>query len=165
MDWLIFTLSLCAVGFFLCCCGGSSTTCSHCSSPPSDTMEVILSGISNDDCVSCAGLDGTYELTRIADLFGCQWEYVFPGGSSCGASRVRVVLSDLSPDGTVEVQLEFLYAGFNHFITWNDVITHAGLPWTVDCAFSSLVLPFLNVIGPGAHPCDGAGSTATVTAL
>ena len=164
VDWLIFALSLCAVATFTCCCGGGTTTCSHCDSPPSDTMQVVLSGISNDDCTDCATLDGAYELSRIADSFGCQWQYIF-SGADCGASQLRVVLSDFAPAGTVEVQLEFLYGGFNHYITWNDVITSAGLPWTVDCEFSSLSLPFVNVTGPGAHPCGGSGSTATVTSI
>ncbi len=146
------------------CCGGTSTTCAHCDAAPSDTMQIVLSGISNDDCALCAGLDGTYEVTRVADLFGCRWEYTFPGGSDCGVSLLTLQLSDFAAPGTVEVQLQFLYGGFNHFITWNTAIAFTG-SWKIDCVFSSLLLSFVSVTGPGLHPCAGVGSTATLTSL
>lgn len=168
MDWILFAISLCVVGFFTgCCCGGATTYCAHCDDPPSDTMEVVLSGLANDDCANCTTLDGTYELTRVAYGSGCRWDYTFPGGSSCGASLLSIVLPD-SADGIVEVQLQFLYPVFtNQFITWNASVTYTGTgaSWSTDCNFSSLSVPYLNFSGPFAPGCDGTSSTATVSAL
>jgi len=169
VDWLIFALSLCAVATFTCCCSG---TCPRCQGVSPEEIEVVISGLANDGCTSCASVDGTYTLTRLSasnsdfilNGVNCFWVYYFPGGSACDAYAIALELPSVT-FGTTTVSLYFVDTGtrIDFFSNLPTTATGPGGSAQVDCEFAAEVLPFFGYFDPGT--CDGAAATATLTAL
>ena len=64
-----------------CCC--ECATCQARSTP--DEFKVVISGIVNQDCDNCVGLNGTWYLTRVPTNAGCCW-FLNAAVNVCGAA-------------------------------------------------------------------------------
>jgi hypothetical protein len=156
MDWpalisaLFFALGCAPLAFFqvACpCCRG----CIWCTSgtQPSQ-LQVVVSGISNNSCLDCASVDGTYVLDSAAPSgTTCVWGLDISG--ACSYIGVGALVSSAT--------------NLTVFIFRSGALT--SLSWRVspppDCAtWSSLSLP---VNANDGTTCTATGSTCLVTSL
>lgn len=171
MVWFSLAIAIIPLAFFWCCC---VATCDRCQANPSDDIEVVISGLTNDGCTSCGSLDGTYVLTRITastpDFVlapgSCAWLYYFTGSPSCDEHFLFLEISNPSVV-KVEVGMAFTGGFSGKRIYWvaNPASTSTGPGSTqqIDCDFAALSVPFDRYFNPGV--CIATGSTATITAL
>lgn len=169
LGWLLFSASLACLGFFTCCCAQPSCKCA--AAAPT-TMRVTISGLANSNCTSCATFDGTYDcILNDSNPFACVWHYYFPGGTACDAYQVSVFNATDSfggaAPGMILVRLRFFSSPvLIGDVYWSTTVAVVSGVDTIDCALSSLSVPFdRNGTPLGITVCDGAASTASVTAI
>lgn len=137
-------------------CDMCSVPCNFCDSGTTPTQyQIVVSGIVDDDCVTCSGLNATYILTQGGDVaFGsCTYSYVFP--SAICTSFTAIVLSITASSYSVQ----FRFGGFFHIS-----FLLGSLANPRDCSEpNSLDIPFNS--NNGFTACDGTGATCLLTAL
>lgn len=159
---LFLSLASCPLAFFWAscpCCG----TCQYCNTRPSE-WQVVLSGVANSSCTSCATVDGTY-IAPIYLSFSCYWRVAVshtcyttdPYGSGFG---VDVKMTTVGPNMILQVFVEQV---FSPFVSDLDFRKNMGA-WPIDCAaVSGEDIP---VSGFGQRLlCTDASATCTLTAL
>lgn len=141
-----------------------------CTDESPDQLQVVISGMANDDCTDCASLDGTYVLDRITSYNNtptCAYR-VLTGVVTCsgevGETREWVITAligvDDGGDAYLAVELGYTAPTGGNIFGW---ATTSATPF--DCLnFSSESLTVV-AAGPGGSACDHTGATCTVTSL
>jgi hypothetical protein len=155
IDWLqvLFSLSIVPVAFFFQVCQCCSNPCVSCAVGTSahNTVQVIVSGITNGTCGTCTTLNGTYILTQTA-ANGCIWDITVP----IVCARYVVISSTLGA-GTVTGLIRNSLG--NNFLRWGPV-SNAGFN---NCDWSSFSIT--NPNNSGVVDCNNSAATFVITAL
>lgn len=145
----------------------SEDSCGFCTdSLAPHTFQVVIAGVTNSTCTSCASLNATYILTFNAGV-SCQWRLIFSPavcvtpvcGAFPGFNRISLTFIGGAP-GTINYSVVLNSTGGADQLVWQSA---SPITYPVDChAIAGISLPFLARVGTC---CSGVGSTATITAL
>jgi hypothetical protein len=161
MDWqallisLFFALGCWPLAFFQAncpCCGGA--TCAHCDTGTMpNQVQIVVSGIANASCATCASLNGTFILTARAPIGGnCAWQLVI--SEVCGPSGFTSITMQLGGTG--------LNIDFGHAFLQNVRFSDGTSPEIDDCqSWSS----FSVAKGTTGTVCTNAAATCLLTTL
>lgn len=144
--------------WYPCCTGESPRYCFNCQSGTvPDQWSVVISGITDDGCGSCSGLNGTFVLDPLEPWDGgfCFYRYVIDP-TICGIERVQLYTKTVG--GDVEFWVHLWPSGSAR-ANWKK--TFSGSP--VDCVKTGEVMS--NFYSDGTWDCDASSSTATITAI
>lgn len=145
--------------------GGACPTnyepCCPCNpSHPSDSMQVVISGMAEGSCGNCVSLDGVYVLSAEVGArdVTCVWTTVLDEVCEIIEMRLAIVGPEGFPNlGRVQVVFNATGAATRH--SWEN----SGLTHPFSCAFSSLNVAF--DFSSGSAQCDSSSATCIVTAL
>jgi len=141
-----------------CCC----SRCPVCTLESFPTqLSIVIAGIVEGTCGSCASLNDTYVLDFIGYFNPyCRWRYDFPV-TVCGVNHItfgmRITVAHTSTSIQVDLDSD-LYTNVSAYFK-DDV----GIAAPRDCQFSNKDIPW-DWDGL-AYTCDGSNSTCTVTAI
>lgn len=139
------------LGLFLggCCCA-AGVDCSFCNSGTSPLqIQVTLTGIANNVCMSCASYNGTFVLDQ-NPFVPCSYVYTFPS-KFCGSATdiIRLTFTSFGPLVETVADASAIVRFFKPITTPFDCTT-----------FSLTNIPYLE-----STNCDGGSATCTMTSL
>jgi hypothetical protein len=151
--WLVVGASLILVGLVM--PAFPTTTCGCCGTTSSTQIQVDVAGITNNTCVVCTDINGTYILDNNGDGFSrqCFFEDFDVDFPCIGNGGTEFIWDDNSSPGN-----EFIMATISHTIRYRSGVGSD----PQDCSVSPGAINFTIASGTA---CIWAGSTATVTVL
>lgn len=153
-----------------CPCGGGvvdgTCPCTECDGGVGpDTIQVVISGVQNDTCGTCASGDGTYLLTCCTDV-DCMWAW--EGTTQMCSSGLNSRFAQLTYSTSGAMTFRLLDAP-SFFLACDALIGSLEMVWQSSAiaslcnAWSGISLAPLSVI-PTSR-CDNSTATCTVTAI
>lgn len=145
------------------CCIDDCTNCT--AGTRSDSMQVVISGVTDDSCGDCEQLNDTFVCTYTgvggSPLFACTWEYIFDP-DICTYTQMWIFLGSEFPVG---LTFYVAVADTNPITTSETesiVFKNTVGGTSVNCQFSSYSVAYNSRTG---NDCVGASATCSVTAL
>ncbi len=143
------------------CCSSGDGDCNECTSGTChNNQQVVVTGIVEGTCGSCASLNQTITIstTRCSTGGSCVWSQAF--ASSCSISTVTVTLVEAGST----TKLNFIYVGsITYSANYQSSDLSGGTGNDIDCGYSGVSCPFAST--SGLPSCDFSASTASVTAI
>lgn len=140
------------LAFFWASCPCCGCACVNCTSGQTQSVQADISGVVNDSCSDCAGINGTWVLPVVSTaswFTTCCWYDYDLGGTPCGFTNMRWFFGNAGQ-------------GFvcNDYITYPFDASQFTAPYSADCASSSPTY-----VSSGYGECDWSGATVTITSV